>query len=301
LIDAERKQPGQEWGEVQQLIVVYGVAVGMMLLHRSRIVHRDLKPENVLLNENLEPRIADFGLAKFLDVAVAANQTADVGTVLYKAPEMLLDEEYDFSVDVYAYGILIYATVTGMVRWEGCKGALEIFGKVTAGTRPVISPGLDQKWRDLIKRCWDQDAPRRPSFEWICPELGGTEFICGFSESDRAKFREHQKRVSPPDLTLILDLSVFQKIEDIEEGAFGLLYSVRDPRTGRIVAVELLKREVFSDSAIKNFQREVEILSSIDHETLLSLRGYVALSGGRPAILTDYMSGGSFGQLLEKE
>jgi serine/threonine protein kinase len=58
VIDAGRKgkAPGG-WDETQKLICLYGVAKGMMILHRHRIIHRHFKPDNVLLTEDLEPKI----------------------------------------------------------------------------------------------------------------------------------------------------------------------------------------------------------------------------------------------------
>jgi serine/threonine protein kinase len=98
-----------------------------------------------------------------------------------------------------------------------------------------------------------------------------------------------------------LRLASFEKIHDIGEGTFGILYAVHDPRAGRLVAIKFLKREVLTEEAATLFQREVAILSSVDHETLLGLDGYISLNslnGGRPAILTDYMRQGSLTDCL---
>jgi hypothetical protein len=65
-----------------------------------------------------------------------------------------------------------------------------------------------------------------------------------------------------------LRLTSFEKIHDIGEGTFGILYAARDSRARRLVAVKLLKREVLTEEAVTLFQREVAILSSVDHETL---------------------------------
>jgi serine/threonine-protein kinase len=56
-----------EWTPTRKHIVLMGIAVGMALMHSNKWIHRDLKPDNVLLDDSLEPRIGDFGLAKLFD------------------------------------------------------------------------------------------------------------------------------------------------------------------------------------------------------------------------------------------
>ncbi|CAI5944929.1 unnamed protein product [Closterium sp. NIES-64] len=97
--------------------IALGVARGLAYLHEGcvpRIVHRDIKPSNVLLDANMEARIADFGLAKMLhdherDVATRQVQ----GTWGYVAPEYLAGAAVSEKVDVYAFGVLLLELVTG--------------------------------------------------------------------------------------------------------------------------------------------------------------------------------------------
>jgi serine/threonine protein kinase len=98
---------------------LFGIAYRMMILHGQKIIHRDLKPENVLLTDNLEPKISDLGLSKFIEAGRPLSHTADIGTPLYWAPEDCEGlGEYDFSVNVYAYGILAYSTISSMSPFE---------------------------------------------------------------------------------------------------------------------------------------------------------------------------------------
>jgi serine/threonine protein kinase len=204
LLERERKgKRPSEWDDIQILVVLYGISVGMLILFRNGIIHRDLKPDNILLNERFEPKIGDFGLSKFVDVSKAVSQTADIGTPNYMAPEMLSGAPYNWTVDVYAYGVLVYATTTKRVPYEGKEftSSIALGIQVVKGIRPDVPEDLDVKWRDLIEDCWQQDPGVRPSWDHICARLGSVEFRRGFNDSDQLKFIEYRQRVSPADLT----------------------------------------------------------------------------------------------------
>jgi serine/threonine protein kinase len=174
----------------------------MLILFRNGIIHRDLKPDNILLNENFEPKVGDFGLSKFVDVSQAASQTKDIGTPSYMAPEMLSGLPYNWAVDVYAYGIVAYATITKRVPYEGKSfpSIVVLAMQVVTGTRPDLPDGIEVNRRSLIEECWSAKASDRPRWDMICQRLGSKEFIKGFAESDRMKFIEYRRRVSPTDL-----------------------------------------------------------------------------------------------------
>ena len=79
-------------------------------LHQNNIIHRDIKPENILIGENDTLKLCDFGWAKELTVN---NRSTFCGTVEYMAPEIVGSEKYDYSVDVWSLGILLYELLMG--------------------------------------------------------------------------------------------------------------------------------------------------------------------------------------------
>ena len=80
-------------------------------LHESGVVHRDLKPENVLLDSDGYVKLADFGLAKFLEQD--SSTYSFCGTAEYLAPEIIDMKGHNFSVDWWTLGILTYELRTG--------------------------------------------------------------------------------------------------------------------------------------------------------------------------------------------
>jgi hypothetical protein len=139
----------------------------MRYLHSHRIIHRDLKSPNVLLDERLLPKIADFGLSRFVtDCTSPAPMTGNLGTPMWMAPEIVDNRPYGFPVDVYAFGMVLWEMYTEKIPYEGLSRE-EVFARlVTAGERPPLpDPGLPIA--RLIARCWDGEPLRRPSFNAI--------------------------------------------------------------------------------------------------------------------------------------
>ncbi|KAL2349010.1 hypothetical protein Fmac_003010 [Flemingia macrophylla] len=97
--------------------VAIGVAEGLRYLHKEcprRIIHRDIKASNILLNEDYEAEISDFGLAKWLPSNWANHVVFPIeGTFGYLAPEYFMHGVVDEKTDVFAYGVLLLELITG--------------------------------------------------------------------------------------------------------------------------------------------------------------------------------------------
>ena len=89
------------------------VAKGLAYAHSKGIVHRDIKPANVLLDENGNAYLSDFGLAKSTKGGDLTQADMIVGTLTYMSPEQLRGERLDQRADVYSMGIMLYEMLTG--------------------------------------------------------------------------------------------------------------------------------------------------------------------------------------------
>jgi serine/threonine protein kinase len=123
-------------------LLVETLARAVQHAHEQGIVHRDLKPGNILLAENGEPKITDFGLAKCLDGGDESltNTSAILGTPAYMAPEVARGETRDAgpAVDIYALGAILYELLTGQVPFRG-KNQLHVLDQIRS--RPPEPPG----------------------------------------------------------------------------------------------------------------------------------------------------------------
>ena len=89
---------------------------GLKYVHSAGVVHRDLKPSNILVNENCDLKICDFGLARIQD----PQMTGYVSTRYYRAPEIMLTwQKYDVSVDIWSTGCIFAEMLGGKPLFPG--------------------------------------------------------------------------------------------------------------------------------------------------------------------------------------
>ncbi|XP_076956375.1 cold-responsive protein kinase 1-like isoform X1 [Bidens hawaiensis] len=95
--------------------IILGIARGLHYLHEEshiRIVHRDIKASNILLDGNFQPKIADFGLARFFPEDQAYISTTLAGTLGYTAPEYAIRGELSEKADIYSFGVVVLEIIS---------------------------------------------------------------------------------------------------------------------------------------------------------------------------------------------
>jgi eukaryotic-like serine/threonine-protein kinase len=140
--------------------VLIQVATGLAKAHEANIVHRDLKPENIMVTGDGYAKILDFGLAKLVSAEIDAHAQTQaltqegrvVGTVGYMAPEQLSGQPADARVDIFAFGCILYESLSGRRPYPTVE-------MLFTGTPPSLNAPLDLQ--RIVSRCIARDPARR--------------------------------------------------------------------------------------------------------------------------------------------
>ncbi|KAF7812945.1 serine/threonine-protein kinase STY46-like isoform X1 [Senna tora] len=155
--------------ELSQLLkFAIDVCKGMEYLHRNNIIHRDLKTANLLMDTHNVVKVADFGVARFLNQG--GVMTAETGTYRWMAPEVINHQPYDQKADVFSFSIVLWELVTAKVPYDTMTPIQAALG-VRQGLRPELPKQGHPKLVDLMQRSWEAIPSNRPSFQEITVEL----------------------------------------------------------------------------------------------------------------------------------
>ncbi|CAF4523718.1 unnamed protein product, partial [Rotaria socialis] len=172
----QKKQPHLSWPD--RWSIALQMTKGVNYLHSMSILHRDIKSLNFLMEKAVDGyliKICDFGLAKIRQET--SRQTADsnqqrvsVGTLQWKAPEVLKFGKPSKASDVYSLGIVFWELATERVPYEELDEATISQG-VKAGERLKIPSDVPHDYTSLISNAWSQEPSDRPTSEQLIQQI----------------------------------------------------------------------------------------------------------------------------------
>jgi serine/threonine-protein kinase len=143
--------------------VLAPVLGGLAVAHAADLVHRDIKPENVLISDDGDVKIADFGLVRAVAEAKITSTSVILGTAAYLSPEQVATGDADPRSDVYSVGILAYELLTGATPFTGDNALTVAYQRMDndVPAPSTVIPGVPAQFDELVARSTARDPAQR--------------------------------------------------------------------------------------------------------------------------------------------
>ncbi|WP_199812272.1 serine/threonine-protein kinase [Streptomyces bikiniensis] len=156
-------------------VVAAHAAAGLAAAHRQGVVHRDIKPGNLLVDAEGTVKLADFGIARFVDDPSAALTTTGqiVGTGLYLAPERALGQPASPASDVYSLGCVLYQLLTGRPPFRADTATALLYQHIDTPPAPpahlgvALPPEFESYLLSLLAKQPEQRPPAQAIADWF--------------------------------------------------------------------------------------------------------------------------------------
>jgi serine/threonine-protein kinase len=156
-----------------RLRIALDIARALEYIHSKKIIHRDIKPDNVHIDASGKVKLMDFGIAKAEGLHLTRTGFA-VGTPYYMSPEQVRGEPATESMDIYAFGILLFELLTGQKPVEGDTLERLFFSILNEPLKaePMVEAGAPAPIVDLVLRCTAKKPEGRPrSFTEVIADI----------------------------------------------------------------------------------------------------------------------------------
>lgn len=154
----------QTLGYEECLRIALQLCSALEIVHQGGLIHRDLKPANILLEDDGNLKLLDFGIARAADESSITQHGMLVGTVLYMSPEQVRGDELDARSDIFSLGAVLYHVMTGQLPFPG-DSFPEVCMAILDGPprrRPAeVRPGFPAPLEDFVMACMQGEPTER--------------------------------------------------------------------------------------------------------------------------------------------
>jgi serine/threonine protein kinase/tetratricopeptide (TPR) repeat protein len=174
------------------------VCEGLVEAHKLGVMHRDLKPQNIMVDEEGNARIMDFGIARSLKAKGITDADVIIGTPEYMSPEQAEVEDIDERSDIYSLGVILYEMVTGKVPFEGDTALSIAMKHKSEEPQPPkeVNAQIPEDLNSLILKCMEKDKEKRhQKAEELISELNKIEK--GIPTTERIVVEKKPKKETP--------------------------------------------------------------------------------------------------------
>jgi serine/threonine protein kinase len=284
----------------------------MAFAHAKNVVHHNIKPHNIIIEPSGRPIIIDFGMAMVGLAEMLPGQDGSIGRARFMSPEEIEGKEVDFRTDLWSLGVTAYYLFTGHYPFDG-ETAEEVREQIRVRRMIAypteIDPSLPKAIDQIIGHLLSLDPHKRDdSAMHVKKEIAELLSVLSDPDASTASVPDKPEKLSPvwrlPE-TERRDIGHYHLLELKGTGSFAMVYMAEDQRSGRLVALKLLKPE-FGESGIviDRFRQEAEFAQRIRHPNVVDFYefGVTKRKGGKDLYFTmEYIEGPRLKDLIEED
>uniref|UniRef100_A0ACD5Z7A8 Uncharacterized protein n=1 Tax=Avena sativa TaxID=4498 RepID=A0ACD5Z7A8_AVESA len=329
-----------EWRKCYEIIK--GICKGLHYLHvNQRIAHLDLKSTNILMDDNMVPKIADFGLSRRFGEKQSRIFTSQLfGTLGYIAPEFLENQQITFKLDIYSLGVIIIEIMTGKKGYTDVDHVLDMWRIRFQNSKRDMHMEQVRVCAQIGIECIDKDPEKRPVMQCIIDRLDGAESSgCSIEtnesssstvqvEKDSGKLHQWIPKVpgeiSYNELSISWDMweksagasnegykmghdrtilmDRYEIGRRLGQGNFAKVYYARNLASGQAVAIKMIdKNKVLRIGLMEQIRREISIMRLVRHPNVLKLYEVMASKNKIYFVLVYAKGGELFNKTIKRK
>ncbi|BBM87364.1 protein kinase domain-containing protein [Candidatus Uabimicrobium amorphum] len=297
------------------IVTMIKIGQAVTYAHSCGVIHRDLKPSNVMLSQEQNLKVTDFGLAKFVSDDTKISQTGAVlGTPHYMSPEQALgrNRKVNEQSDVYSLGVMLYEMLTGQRPFHHTESMSLVHQIIHED--PIVPTQLKQNIPETLEAICLKALHKKQQFRYPSVKAFVGDLL-RFQQQHHQRHTSSQNihlqpamddkkplgvdnfmRPSSQSLTPSTMFAHYEILEQLGEGGMGAVYLAQDTKLQRMCALKII-RNVGSTKDVKRFISEAQSVAKLQHPNIIKI--YEIGEFPQHFFTMEYVEGNSLRKVLE--